>query len=50
MQRLKLTVNAHKTRLCRVPHESFDFLGYPNHSEQSFPLTDLPLREFLPLQ
>jgi group II intron reverse transcriptase/maturase len=28
MQRLKLTVNAHKTRLCRVPNESFDFLGY----------------------
>jgi RNA-directed DNA polymerase len=28
MQRLKLTVNEHKTRLCRVPNESFDFLGY----------------------
>jgi len=28
MQRLKLTVNETKTRLCRVPEESFDFLGY----------------------
>jgi len=28
MQRLKLTVNDAKTRLCRVPDESFDFLGY----------------------
>jgi len=28
MHRLKLTVNETKTRLCRLPDESFDFLGY----------------------
>jgi RNA-directed DNA polymerase len=28
MGRLKLTVNEAKTRLCRVPETSFDFLGY----------------------
>jgi len=28
MHRLKLTVNEQKTRLCRVPNETFDFLGY----------------------
>jgi hypothetical protein len=28
MQKLKLAVNPQKTRLCRVPQESFDFLGY----------------------
>jgi RNA-directed DNA polymerase len=28
MQTLKLTVNESKTRVCRVPEESFDFLGY----------------------
>jgi RNA-directed DNA polymerase len=28
MSRLKLTVNEAKTRLCRVPEESFDFLGH----------------------
>src|SRR5262250_2545337 len=28
MGRLKLTVNESKTRLCRVPDSSFDFLGY----------------------
>jgi RNA-directed DNA polymerase len=28
MSRLKLTVNEQKTRLCRLPDETFDFLGY----------------------
>jgi group II intron reverse transcriptase/maturase len=28
MSRLKLTVNETKTRLCRLPDETFDFLGY----------------------
>lgn len=28
MNRLKLTVNETKTKLCCVPHETFDFLGY----------------------
>jgi group II intron reverse transcriptase/maturase len=28
MERLKLTVNETKTRRCRLPEESFDFLGY----------------------
>jgi RNA-directed DNA polymerase len=28
MARLRLTVNEAKTRPCRVPEESFDFLGY----------------------
>ena len=28
MQRLKLTVNEEKTRICRIPQEHFDFLGY----------------------
>jgi len=28
MSRLKLTVNETKTRVCRVPQEMFDFLGY----------------------
>jgi RNA-directed DNA polymerase len=28
MTKLKLTVNETKTRLCRVPDEKFDFLGY----------------------
>jgi RNA-directed DNA polymerase len=28
MAKLKLTVNEAKTRLCRVPEEKFDFLGY----------------------
>jgi group II intron reverse transcriptase/maturase len=28
MSQLKLTVNEQKTRLCRLPQETFDFLGY----------------------
>ena len=28
MSRLKLTVNEAKTRVCRVPEETYDFLGY----------------------
>jgi group II intron reverse transcriptase/maturase len=28
MERLKLTVNEQKTRLCRLPRETFDFLSY----------------------
>lgn len=28
MTQLKLTINETKTRLCRVPEETFDFLGY----------------------
>jgi RNA-directed DNA polymerase len=27
-QKLKLTVNEEKTHVCRIPHASFDFLGY----------------------
>ena len=28
MERLALTVNANKTRVCRVPDDTFDFVGY----------------------
>ena len=28
MGKLKLTVNEEKTRICKVPEEEFDFLGY----------------------
>jgi RNA-directed DNA polymerase len=28
MTRLKLTVNETKTRVCKLPEEKFDFLGY----------------------
>jgi RNA-directed DNA polymerase len=28
MSKLKLTVNETKTRLCHLPDEPFDFLGY----------------------
>jgi RNA-directed DNA polymerase len=29
MGKLGLTVNEEKTRLCRIPQDTFDFLGYP---------------------
>jgi RNA-directed DNA polymerase len=38
MSKLKLTVNETKTRLCRLPEETFDFLGYTlgrNHDPRS---------------
>jgi RNA-directed DNA polymerase len=28
MGKLKLSVNEEKTRICKVPEEEFDFLGY----------------------
>ena len=28
MGKLKLTVNEEKTRICKVPEEEFDFLGF----------------------
>ena len=28
MSKLKLTVNEKKTRVCKLPEEKFDFLGY----------------------
>ena len=28
MSKLKLTVNDTKTRVCKLPEEKFDFLGY----------------------
>jgi RNA-directed DNA polymerase len=28
MQKLKLRVNQQKTRICKIPEETFDFLGY----------------------
>jgi hypothetical protein len=28
MQRLKLTINEAKTRVCQLPHDRLDFLGY----------------------
>jgi len=39
MSRLKLTVNESKTRVCRLPEEKFDFLGYSvlqKHTEKEF--------------
>jgi RNA-directed DNA polymerase len=38
MSKLKLTVNETKTRLCRLPEEAFDFLGYTlgrNHDRRT---------------
>ena len=36
MGRLKLTVNEKKTRICRLPEETFDFLGYTFGQLHSF--------------
>jgi len=39
MSRLKLTVNENKTRVCRLPEEKFDFLGYSvlqEHTDKEF--------------
>jgi RNA-directed DNA polymerase len=36
MEQLKLTVNERKTRICRVPGEAFQFLGYTLGSCYSF--------------
>jgi len=35
MAQIKLTVNEEKTRVCRVPDETFDFLGYTFGREKS---------------
>ena len=37
MSKLKLTVNETKTRLCRLPEEAFDFLGYTIGRCYSYP-------------
>ena len=34
MSKLKLTVNDEKTRICKVPEEEFDFLGYVGRMHQ----------------
>ena len=39
MSKLKLTVNESKTRVCRLPEEKFDFLGYSvlqKHTDKEF--------------
>jgi len=38
MGKLKLTVNEEKTRICKVPDETFDFLGY-TFGRMSSPVT-----------
>ena len=47
MSKLKLTVNDSKTRVCRLPEEKFDFLGYTFgrcYSPQNWP--SLPWHAF----
>ena len=36
MSLLKLTVNEEKTRICRIPEDSFDFLGYTLSRQYSY--------------
>jgi hypothetical protein len=39
MSKLKLTVNENKTRVCCLPEEKFDFLGYSvlqKHTDKEF--------------
>src|SRR5262249_37447387 len=36
LQRIGLTLNETKTRICRAPHEPFDFLGYRFGTQYSF--------------
>jgi RNA-directed DNA polymerase len=39
MSKLKLTVNEKKTRVCYLPEEKFDFLGYSvlqKHTDKEF--------------
>jgi hypothetical protein len=33
--KLKLTVNEEKTRACKIPEETFDFLVYPTHKSHT---------------
>jgi len=43
MSRLKLTVNETKTRVCKLPEEKFDFLGYTASASESCSLGSRPL-------
>ena len=49
MARLRLTVNETKTRLCRLPEETFDFLGYtfgrPTTAGRASPIWDPSVAE-----
>jgi hypothetical protein len=39
MGKLKLTVNAEKTRICKVPEGEFDFLGFTFVFAENWPGT-----------